>query len=163
MEYFYYGQTLKLSLDQPVNEYIYDFEYDDARVDLDIIQKINPEIRHKIDQLSFCKQFRRYLNTSANIVSSIVDGDSEFVFGKDLDGYSYENIFPNEVTENDSFIVYIIIQTDQKFTDEELKELTNILKLLSNYFKTNDEFELIELTKDQLMSMRSHYIDDSNE
>ena len=33
MEYFYYGQTLKLSLDQPVNEYIYDFEYDDARVD----------------------------------------------------------------------------------------------------------------------------------
>ena len=113
-----------------------------------------------IDQLSFCKQFRRYLNTSANIVSSIIDGESEFVFGKDLDGYSYENIFPNEVTENDSFIVYVIIQTDQKFTDEELKELTNILKLLSNYFKTNDEFELIELTKDQLMRMRSHYIDE---
>ncbi len=162
--FFYSGEAIDWKLETSLEEYNNDYEWDNARVDLDIIKEINPVIGKKIKSIDLDYEIRRYLrDEKGNLVSGTdledITEEMTEIYEIDDNGYVFEDVTSVQPKKTDSFALCVLIIAYKEFTSDEITELTRILKVLSTIFYLNKEFKVVQLIPESVEEINGEIID----
>ena len=162
--FIYSGEAIDWKLETSLKEYNTDYEWDNARVDLDIIKEINPVIGKKIKSINLDYEIRRYLrDEKGNLVSGAdledITEEMTETYELDANGYVFEDVTCIQTKKTDSFALCVLIITYKEFTSDEITELTRILKVLSTFFYLNKEFKLRQIIPEFTEKIDAEIID----
>ena len=162
--YLYYGETVIFESDFELEDGINDFERDSARFDINIIREMNPTIGKKLDNVELDYQIRRYLDAPAGEILR-EDVKIDLPYERDGDGYSYEDVTcEEEYQDGDVFAQGVFFSANEELTEDELKELTRLCKILSDQtFYFDDEFELCVATVEDPINLDDLNDDDEDD
>lgn len=162
--FFYSGEAIDWKLETSLEEYNNDYEWDNARVDLDIIKEINPVISKKIKSIDLDYEIRRYLrDEKGNLVSGTdledITEEMTEIYEIDDNGYVFEDVTSVQPKKTDSFALCVLIIAYKEFTSDEITELTRILKVLSTIFYLNKEFKVVQLIPESVEEINGEIVD----